>query len=96
MNQSTSNNISVFSALAYYPYNDVKNTSTNSILASNIDNYSITLTSGQQIEVTNLRTGGTCFNSAINLSIPYTSGGITCVNATKTIILNFTKHYGVI
>lgn len=40
-----------------YPYNDIKNTSTNSILSSNVDNFSISLSPNQQIEVGDLARG---------------------------------------
>lgn len=43
-------NLNLWSNLVNYPYNDIKNTSNGVILASNVDNYSLTLSPNQQIE----------------------------------------------
>lgn len=45
--------LNIYNQLIQYPYNDVFNVSTASILASNVDNYSISLSSGQSIIVGN-------------------------------------------
>lgn len=52
INNYTANvNVTLVNYNLGYPYNDVKNTSTGTILSSNVDNYSITLSPNQQIEV---------------------------------------------
>ena len=50
---NASTKVIIYGALNYLPYNDVKNVSTNTILASNIDNYSLTLVPNQQIGIGN-------------------------------------------
>jgi hypothetical protein len=49
----TGNNISLINQALAYPFNDVYNVSSASILAQNVNNYSLTLSSGQQIIVGN-------------------------------------------
>jgi hypothetical protein len=46
-----SRNVSVFSAFAFYPYNDVLNVSSGVLLSSNVDNFSVTLGVGDKISV---------------------------------------------
>ncbi len=54
--------IAFINQLSQSPYNDVKNVSTSSILASNVNNYSLTLSSGQSIEVGD-------FPATLNISV---------------------------
>jgi hypothetical protein len=80
-------NTSFYSMLINYPFNDIKNTSTNSILSSNVNNYSITLTPNQQIEV------GDFPIQSIDIVPKYTNGILDVTPLTLTINASSNKNW---
>ena len=68
------NTIKINNQLKNFPYNDIKNTSNGAILASNINNYSITLAPNQEITVGNFT----------NKSKPSSLSPVNTTNTTKT------------
>jgi len=79
--------ISLINQLSQYPYNDIKNISTNSILSSNVDNYSITLSPNQQIEVGNFPI------ESIDINPKYSSAIVKSTPLTLTINASSNKNW---
>lgn len=78
-------NVSIFNALSFSPFNDIKNFFNGVILSSNVDNYSLTLSPNQQIEVGS-------FNIYVNFTVQSSYGvanGYANVFVYGTNDLNF-------
>lgn len=78
-------NITLGSLIGFFPYNDIYNVSTSSVLSSNVDNYSLSLSPGQQIIVGNFT------------SLSYSLSGLTSIKSigTYNLTLNITDPDGI-
>jgi hypothetical protein len=103
----TTDTINIFNQALAYPFNDVYNVSTSSILAQNVNNYAITLTSGQQIIVGNYSLisfnytypsgtlGYYVTGVQVNITNPdnvYTNSSVVLYNSAFTVLQNYTNN----